>query len=123
MRKAIGTWDRAGAATGRSTGRPGTAYTGGTGQPYVWRSGRGMSGRIGAERIAGKHAGRQEPGGAEGDRKLTLSLPEAVIRQLRRRMASEDTTMRALVLGALQEAGYAVPAAEIRDRRRRGRAP
>lgn len=82
-----------------------------------------MSGRIGAERIAGKHGGRQEPGGAEGDRKLTLSLPETVIRQLRRRMASEDTTMRALVLGALQEAGYAVPAAEIRDRRRRGRAP
>ena len=54
----------------------------------------------------------------DGDRKLTLSLPAAVLRQLRQRMADEDTTLRALVLEALQQAGYAVPEAEIRDRRR-----
>jgi hypothetical protein len=53
------------------------------------------------------------------DRKLTLSLPAGVVRQLRSRMAAEETTLRALVLEALQGAGYAVPAAEIRDRRRR----
>lgn len=54
----------------------------------------------------------------DGDRKLTLTLPAAVLRQLRQRMAGEDTTLRALVLEALQQAGYAVPEAEIRDRRR-----
>jgi hypothetical protein len=42
-----------------------------------------------------------------------------VVRQLRDRMAQEETTLRALVLEALQKAGYAVPEAEIRDRRRR----
>jgi hypothetical protein len=55
------------------------------------------------------------------DRKLTLALPADVVRQLRERMAREETTLRALVLEALRQAGYAVPAAEIRDRRRHGR--
>jgi hypothetical protein len=48
-------------------------------------------------------------------------LPADVVRQLRERMAREETTLRALVLEALRQAGYAVPAAEIRDRRRHGR--
>jgi ADP-ribosylglycohydrolase len=52
------------------------------------------------------------------DRKLTLSLPGAVVRQLRERMAADDTTMRALILEALRSAGYAVSDREIRDRRR-----
>jgi hypothetical protein len=56
------------------------------------------------------------------DRKLTLSLPVAVIRQLRDRMAQDETTLRALILEALSKAGYVVPEAEIRDRRRRDRA-
>jgi hypothetical protein len=55
------------------------------------------------------------------DRKLTLSLPAVVVRQLRDRVAREETTLRALVLEALMKAGYVVPEAEIRDRRRRGR--
>lgn len=50
--------------------------------------------------------------------KLTLVLPVAVVRQLRARMAAEETTIRALVLEALQVAGYAVAVDEIRDRRR-----
>lgn len=58
----------------------------------------------------------------EPDRKLTLTLPATVLRQLRRRMAEGDTTLRALVLEALRQAGYAVPEAEIRDRRRQHRA-
>ena len=63
------------------------------------------------------------PGGAAApapgpDRKLTLSLPAGVVRQLRARTAGEETTLRALVLEALAGAGYAVPAGEIRDRRR-----
>lgn len=52
------------------------------------------------------------------ERKLTLSLPAGVLRQLKLRVASEETTVRALILQALAGAGYAVPAAEIRDRRR-----
>jgi hypothetical protein len=52
------------------------------------------------------------------DRKLTLSLPAAVVRQLRDRTVLEETTLRALVLEALRQAGYAVPETEIRDRRR-----
>jgi hypothetical protein len=59
---------------------------------------------------------RHAPPGA--DRKLTLSLPAGVVRQLRQRMARDETTLRALVLEALSIAGYAVPADEIRDRRR-----
>jgi hypothetical protein len=58
---------------------------------------------------------------APDDRKLTLSLPAEVVRQLRERMAREETTLRALVLEALRQAGYAVPAGEIRDRRRHAR--
>lgn len=56
---------------------------------------------------------------AHRDRKLTVSLPPGVVRQLKARMAHEETTLRALVLEALAAAGYAVPSGEIRDRRRR----
>lgn len=55
----------------------------------------------------------------ETDRKITLSLPAPTIRALKTRVASEDTTMRALILEALAQAGYDVAAGEIRDRRRR----
>lgn len=55
----------------------------------------------------------------EPDRKITLSLPTSVIRALKRRVAAEDTTMRALILEALANAGYDVATGEIRDRRRR----
>ena len=56
---------------------------------------------------------------SDSDRKITLTLPAPVVRELKRRMAAEETTMRALVLQALAEAGYAVAADELRDRRRR----
>lgn len=55
----------------------------------------------------------------DGDRKITLTLPAAVVRQLKRRMAAEETTMRALVLTALADTGYDVPQGDLRDRRRR----
>lgn len=55
----------------------------------------------------------------ETDRKITLSLPAPVVQALKARMASEDTTMRALILEALATAGYDVATDEIRDRRRR----
>jgi len=55
----------------------------------------------------------------QGDHKLTVSLPAQVVRQLKQRMVAEETTIRALLLEALHRAGYAVPAAEIRDRRKR----
>ena len=56
---------------------------------------------------------------ADADRKITLMLPEVVVRELKQRMAAEDTTMRVLVLAALAEAGYHVPKGALRDRRRR----
>lgn len=55
----------------------------------------------------------------DADRKITLTLPATVIRELKRRVATEDTTMRALVLAALAHAGYSVAKDELRDRRRR----
>jgi len=57
--------------------------------------------------------------GDEPDRKVTITLPAPVVRELKRRMAAEDTTMRALVLEALAESGYSIAADELRDRRRR----
>ena len=56
---------------------------------------------------------------SDSDRKITLTLPAPVVRELKRRMAIEETTMRALVLKALADAGYTVAADELRDRRRR----
>lgn len=55
----------------------------------------------------------------EASRKITLTLPALVVTELKHRMAAEDTTMRVLVLKALADAGYHVPADELRDRRRR----
>jgi hypothetical protein len=55
----------------------------------------------------------------EPDRKVTLTLPAPLVRELKRRMAAEETTMRALVLEALADSGYSVAADELRDRRRR----
>ena len=55
----------------------------------------------------------------EPDRKVTLTLPAAVVRELKRRMAAEDTTMRALVLEALAKSGYSIATHDLRDRRRR----
>lgn len=54
----------------------------------------------------------------DGDRKLTVTLPAAVLRALKARTVERETTVRALLLEALAAAGYPVPAAEIRDRRR-----
>jgi hypothetical protein len=71
-----------------------------------------------AEPVPRGRVGRQPA--ADPDRKLTLNLPASVMRQLKIRLAAEETTLRALVLEALAAAGYAVPAGEIRDRRRRG---
>jgi hypothetical protein len=59
------------------------------------------------------------PPGLDTDRKVTLTLPAVVVHELKQRMAAEDTTMRALVLRALADAGYHVPVGELRDRRRR----
>ena len=57
----------------------------------------------------------------EPDRKVTLTLPAPLVRELKRRMAADETTMRALVLEALADSGYSIAADELRDRRRRRR--
>ncbi len=63
--------------------------------------------------------GRTDIEAGDQDRKLTVSLPASVVRQLKVRMAADETTVRALILEALASTGYAVPVTEIRDRRRR----
>lgn len=52
------------------------------------------------------------------DTKLTLSLPQSVVRQLRLQTATDETTIRALILKALANNGYEVATAELVDRRR-----
>jgi hypothetical protein len=55
----------------------------------------------------------------EPDRNVTLTLPAPLVRELKQRMAAEETTMGALVLEALADSGYSVAAEELGDRRRR----
>ncbi len=55
---------------------------------------------------------------ASTERKLTVSVPQHVLRQLKKRVADDETTIRALILEALRDAGYDVPETQIRDRRR-----
>lgn len=61
----------------------------------------------------------EPPPARPGDRKVTLSLPGPVVQELKRRMAAEETTMRALILKALADTGYDIAKGELRDRRRR----
>jgi hypothetical protein len=48
-----------------------------------------------------------------------LMVPVETLKALRTTTAEKSTTVRALVLDALRKAGYAVPADEVIDRRRR----
>ncbi len=56
-------------------------------------------------------------GGGEGV-PLQLVMPPALVRELKIRAATDQTTVRALVLRALRDAGYAVELTELGDRRR-----
>jgi hypothetical protein len=47
-----------------------------------------------------------------------LTVPQPVAVALRVKAGETGSTVRALVLQALREAGYPVPADELRDRRR-----
>lgn len=49
---------------------------------------------------------------------LMLTVPPPLMVALRTKAASTGGTVRALVLAALRDAGYPVPADELRDRRR-----
>ena len=49
---------------------------------------------------------------------LMITVPDQTRAALRARAGKEETTVRALVLRALKEAGYPVPADELVDRRR-----
>jgi hypothetical protein len=50
---------------------------------------------------------------------LMITVPAETLRALRTRAAETDSTVRAVVLEALNAKGYPVPAAELVDRRRR----
>ena len=49
---------------------------------------------------------------------LMVMVPEDTLLKLRMKAAAEGTTVRALVLDALDKAGYKIPDDEIIDRRR-----
>jgi hypothetical protein len=51
---------------------------------------------------------------------LMIVVPTETLKSLRTRAAENGSTVRALVLVALSNAGYPVPADELIDRRRRG---
>ena len=55
---------------------------------------------------------------AEPQRPIQAVVPVSVARALAVRAASEDTTVRTLILQGLQAIGLDVPDAELRDRRR-----
>lgn len=60
---------------------------------------------------------RRSTGKGEG-KGLMITVPAATRTALAVRAAEQGTTIRALVLDALQRANYPVPAGEITDRRR-----
>jgi hypothetical protein len=65
---------------------------------------------------AAKPRGRDNGKGAGAQ--LMLTVPQPVAVALRVKAGETGSTVRALVLQALREAGYPVPADELRDRRR-----
>jgi hypothetical protein len=58
-------------------------------------------------------------GKGEGSQ-LMITVPAPLMVALRTKAAATGGTVRAIVLGALRDAGYPVPASELRDRRRNG---
>ena len=58
---------------------------------------------------------RAKPRGAGNA--LQVIIPTETLRALRMQAADEMTTVRVLVLRALKDAGYPVPADELKDRR------
>lgn len=59
-----------------------------------------------------------KPKGKGDGVQLMLTVPPALMVALRTKAGATGGTVRALVLAALREAGYPVPADELRDRRR-----
>jgi hypothetical protein len=70
-----------------------------------------------AERAAPEPASRR-PAGTES---FQADFPAELLDELRIRAIREKTSAKALVLRALAEAGYPVPAEFLEDKRRRGR--
>lgn len=60
---------------------------------------------------------RQAAKGRGPGSQLTVIVPEALLKELKVKAATENTTLRTLVLEALHKAGYKVGKDELRDRR------
>lgn len=54
----------------------------------------------------------------EGDKQLTVIIPERIVDQLKAQATSERETLRTVVLKALKTAGYDVSDDDLVDRRR-----
>jgi len=61
---------------------------------------------------------KPKPKGKGDGVQLMMTVPPALMVALRTKAGATGGTVRALVLAALREAGYPVPADELRDRRR-----
>ena len=53
----------------------------------------------------------------DGDKQLTVIIPERIVNQLKARAASNSETLRIVVLKALKEAGYDIADTDLIDRR------
>jgi hypothetical protein len=66
-------------------------------------------------------ADAEKPTRGHGLESFQADLPGELLDELRIRAIKEKTSVKALVLRALHEAGYGVPAELLEDKRRRGR--
>jgi hypothetical protein len=85
----------------------------------------GLAAVIGARAVPRAKALRESLPAAVGEKRgggegvpLQLVLPPAVVRELKIRAATDQTTVRAIVLRALSREGFKVDPAELTDRRR-----
>ena len=55
---------------------------------------------------------------SNGQKPLHLQLDADLYAEIRAKAAQEDTSMRAIVMRALKRAGFTVPPADLRDKRK-----
>jgi hypothetical protein len=82
--------------------------------PKIGRAAEGgQLGRIRAALPSTTNATEKRSGAA-----LQINVPVELLRELKVKAAQDDTTLRHIILQALQAAGYGVDNEELKDRRR-----
>jgi hypothetical protein len=67
-------------------------------------------------------ASRKKPAANVVQQQLVVQLPDVTLKALKLRALDENTSVRAVLLGALQDAGFPVPAGQAVDFRKVRRA-